>query len=134
MNDPQIELYLPTFHQKIAVTVLAGIMFLVIIRMVRLYLMKEEHALLWFLGAGGALAAIWIEPLLVLAASSLGITVPASAFTLMALFFLVVTCIWLTSCISRQNERINSLIIDLSIINSKLSDLEQRKPQNNSVE
>ena len=86
---------------------------------------REEHALLWFLGIGAGIVTVCYDPLLVALTSLMGVDIPASALLLLALFFLFIVCVWLTSKVSSQQQQIARLIIGTSILQSRLA-TEQR--------
>ena len=87
MNIADVAHYLPPFRQKITLLVLVVIAVYWLVRTVRLHRLREEHALLWFLGLGAAVVVVWCDPLLLRLTALLGVSVPASALLLLALFF-----------------------------------------------
>jgi hypothetical protein len=54
-----------------------------------------------------------------------GAGVPASALLLATVFFLFIVAVWLTSELSRQKEELARLVIHLSILKAKLTELEK---------
>lgn len=122
MNRMEVVSNLPPLHQKLAVTVLGILAAYWVVRQVRRNLFQESHALPWFLGIGAAMAVVWCDPLLVAVTSFMGVEVPASALLLLALFFLFLVCAWLTSMVSAQQRTIAKLVIEISILKSKMED------------
>ena len=131
MNNEEIIANLPPFHQKLAVLVIGLICVLWIMRMVHHRRIREEHALLWFLGIGAGIVTVCFDPLLITLTSLMGIDIPASALLLLALFFLFIVCVWLTSKVSSQQQQIARLIIGTSILQSRLT---TRRPPNAQLE
>lgn len=123
MTD-EIVAFLPTTHQRLAVTVLALLGVIWIVRQVRYHRIREEHALLWFAGLGSMMVVIWVDPLLVGVTRALGVDVPASALLLLAMFFLFITAVWLTSIVSAQKQQITELFIAVSILRARVADAE----------
>jgi len=119
-----VEAFLPTLHQKLAVLglALAGVAW--IVYLVRGQRMREEHALLWLVLLVGGAILVWVDPLLVFVTTALGVDVPASALILVALFFLFVTSVWLTTEVSRQKQQLARLTILLSIEREERSEPE----------
>jgi hypothetical protein len=93
--------------------------------MVRRRRLREEHALIWFLGLASATILVWCDPLLAGLTVLVGADVPASALLLATVFFLFIVAVWLSSELSRQKEEIARLVIHLSVMKAKLADLEQ---------
>ena len=118
----EIAANLPPLHQKLAVTVLGIVAVYWVVRQVRHNRFHESHALPWFLGIGAGLLIVWCDPLLVMVTSFMGVEVPASALLLLSLFFLFLVCAWLTSMVSGQQRTIAKLVIEISILKSKLED------------
>ena len=117
MNE--IAAYLPPLHQKLAVIVLTLSAALWIVRLVRMRQMREEHALLWFLGLAGGGVVIWSDGALILITRALGVEVPASALLLLTLFFLFIVTVKLTTEVSRQKEQIVKLVIAVSLLQER---------------
>jgi len=92
------------------------------IHLVREYKIREEHALLWFLGLGGAVVVVWVDPLLAALTGALGVDVPASALLLLALFFLFVIAVRLTSEVFLHKAQINQLYILTSVLREQIND------------
>ena len=122
MNVDEIGANMPPLHQKLAALFLALVGVFWIVRMVRYHRIREEHALLWFLGLTALIVVIWVDPLLLALTALLGIDVPASALSLLALFFLFIVSVWLTSVVSAQKQQIAQLFISVSILRSKLEE------------
>ena len=121
MNNEEIIANLPPLHQKFAVLVIGLIGVLWIMRMVHYRRIREEHALLWFLGIGSGIVTVCYDPLLIALTSLMGVDIPASALLLLALFFLFIVCVWLTSKVSSQQQQIARLIIGTSILQSRMT-------------
>ncbi len=118
---------LPPLHQKLAVTVLGLVAAYWVVRQVRHNRFHESHALPWFLGIGAGLLIVWCNPLLVTITSLMGVGVPASALLLLSLFFLFLVCAWLTSMVSGQQRTIAKLVIEISILKSRVEDMAARE-------
>jgi hypothetical protein len=116
---------LPPIHQKLALLALALLGALWIANMVRKHKFKEEHALIWFMGLAAAAILVWCDPLLAGLTVLVGAGVPASALLLATVFFLFIVAVWLTSELSRQKEELARLVIHLSILKAKLTELEK---------
>lgn len=127
MISPEIGMYLPTLHQKIAVALLGIIGILWIISRVRRRQMREDHALLWFIGVIAIMLVVFVTPLLEVVTALLGVKVPASALLLLTLFFLFIICVNLTSVVSVQRQQISKLIMSISILKSRVETLEQER-------
>lgn len=127
MNLSEIQSNLPPISQKLGVLVLALIGCAWIVRLVRTRTMREEHALLWFAGLGVGVLFVWVDPLLTLVTFALGIDVPASTLLLLTLFFLFLVCVWLTTAVSRYKEQMAALTITVSILRSRLTNLERNE-------
>jgi hypothetical protein len=121
MNNEEIIANLPPLHQKLAVLVIGLIGVLWIMRMVHYRKIREEHALLWFLGIGAGIVTVCYDPLLIGLTSVMGVDVPASSLLLLTLFFLFIVCVWLTSKVSSQQQQIAKLIIGISILQSRVT-------------
>jgi hypothetical protein len=119
MNIADVARYLPPFRQKITLLVLVVIAVYWLVRTVRLHRLREEHALLWFLGLGAAVVVVWCDPLLLGLTALLGVSVPASALLLLALFFMFLMLVWLTTVVSWQKQAIAKLIIAVSILQAQ---------------
>lgn len=119
MDRAEIIANLPPLHQKVAVTLLALGILCWMVRRVRHHRVHEGHALLWFAGIGLGLFFIWCDPLLVAVTAAMGVAIPASSLMLLAILFLLLLCIWLTSIVSMQDRRIARLIIEVSILKEK---------------
>ncbi len=117
---------LPTFQQKLSVLgfALGGIA--LVVWMVWRRRIREEHALLWFMGLIGGVVIVWCDPLLAFGSSVLGISLPANALLLVAMFFLYCICLWLTSVASRNKRQLERLIIHISIANAQIAELRAR--------
>lgn len=115
---------LPTLQQKISVLAfgLAGIA--LIAWLVWKRRVREEHALLWFIGLAGGIALVWVDPLLAGFSYLLGVSMPANALLFVAISFLLALTIWLTSTASRSKQRIEKLVIHVSILNAQVRDLQ----------
>lgn len=124
--NPADMYYLPSLHQKIAVLALAIVAAIWLVNMVRKRHLKEEHALIWFLGLAGGVALVWVDRLLAAVTVLIGATVPASALLLATLFFLFIAVVRLTSEVSRQKEQIARLVIHTSVLRDRARELEQR--------
>jgi hypothetical protein len=120
MNRLEIVANLPSLHQKLAVSLLGLIAICWIARKVRYRHVHEAHALLWFLGIGAGLFIVWCDPVLVMITAAMGVGMPASSLLLLALFFLFLVCVWLTSAVSSQQRRIAKQSIELSILRARM--------------
>lgn len=120
MDYSEIESYLPPIEQKIAILLLAMVALVWIVRLVRIRVMREEHALLWLIGLAMGVVVVWVDPILAGITYVLGIDVPASALVLLALLFLFLICVWLTTSASRQKEQLAQLTIAISILRARL--------------
>lgn len=120
MDYSEIESYLPPIEQKIAILLLAMVALVWIVRLVRIRVMREEHALLWLIGLAMGVVVVWVDPILAGITYVLGIDVPASALVLLALLFLFLICVWLTTSASRQKEQLAQLTITISILRAQL--------------
>lgn len=118
--------YLPPLHQKVAVLALALLAALCLINMVRKRSLREEHALIWFLGLAGGVALVWFDRLLLMLMFLLGARVPASALLLATLFFLFIAVVRLASEVSRQKEQIARLVIHTSILRDYARESEEQ--------
>ena len=121
MNLSQLLTNLPPPRQKVAVLALAVLGAIWIFHLVRTRRLREEHALLWFLGLGAGAIVVWCSPLLIGVSQLLGVDVPASALLLLAIFFLFVTAVRLTSEVSSQKAQIAKLTVLVSIMRSELN-------------
>ena len=121
MNEDLYAL-LPTLQQRLATLALTSAGAAFIVWLVWRRRLREEHALLWFLGLLVGTIVVWSDPLLVLFTRSLGIDLPAHALILVVLFFLLGMCVWLSSTASRNKRRIEKLIIQISILRSQLDE------------
>jgi hypothetical protein len=119
MNVAEVAQYLPPFRQKIMLLVLVVLAVYWLVRMVRLHWLREEHALLWWLGLGAAVVVVWCDPLLLRLTALLGVSVPASALLLLALFFQFLMLVWLTTVVSSQKQTIAKLIIAVSLLKAQ---------------
>jgi hypothetical protein len=119
MNVADVAQYLPPFRQKITLLVLVVLAVYWLVRMVRLHRLREEHALLWWLGLGAAVVVVWCDPLLLRLTALLGVAVPASALLLLALFFQFLMLVWLTTVVSSQKQTIAKLIITVSLLKAQ---------------
>jgi hypothetical protein len=119
MNVAVVAQYLPPFRQKITLLVLVVLAVYWLVRMVRLHRLREEHALLWWLGLGAAVVVVWCDPLLLRLTALLGVAVPASALLLLALFFQFLMLVWLTTVVSSQKQTIAKLIITVSLLKAQ---------------
>jgi hypothetical protein len=119
MNVAEVAQYLPPFRQKIMLLVLVVLAVYWLVRMVRLHRLREEHALLWWLGIGAAVVVVWCDPLLLRLTALLGVSVPASALLLLALFFQFLMLVWLTTVVSSQKQTIAKLIIAVSLLKAQ---------------
>lgn len=117
----EINALTPPLQQKIAILVLGLIAFIWIMHLVRYYRVREEHALLWFLGIVGGVFVVWCDPVLVAITAMLGVAMPASALLLLSLFFLGVMCVWITTIISTQKSQLAHLCIEISILKARLN-------------
>ena len=116
---------LPTLWQKVAILVMAVLTAFWIARLVRSHRIREEHALLWFLGLGAGVFVVWCSPLLNGITRLLGITLPASALLLLMIFFLLLVSMWLTAIVSGQKQQIAKLIMAVSIVKARLAEHER---------
>lgn len=121
MMIDEIRSNLPPLHQKLAALALALLALFWIVRQVRYHRIREEHALLWFLGLITLLIVIWVDPLLSAITAVMGIEVPASAMILLVIFFLFIAAVWLTSVVSSQKQQIAQLFISVSLLKAKLA-------------
>ena len=119
MTVAEVTHYLPPIRQKLTLLLLVVIAVYWLVRMVRRHRLREEHALLWFLGLGAALVVVWCDPLLLRLTALLGVGVPASALLLLALFFQFLMLVWLTTVVSSQKQAIAKLIIAVSILQAQ---------------
>jgi hypothetical protein len=123
MDDlSQLVSNLPTLRQKIGVLGLAIIGAAWIFHLARVRRVREEHALLWFLGLGAGAVVVWVDPVLLGVSRALGVDVPASALLLLAIFFLFVVAVRLTSEVSSQKDQIAKLTILVSIMRAEQRD------------
>lgn len=120
MDAPDLLTNLPPLKQKLAVLALAVLGSMWIFHLVRGRKIREEHALLWFLGLGAGAIVVWVDPILVGISSALGVDVPASALLLLAIFFLFVIAVRLTSEVSSQKAQIAKLTVLVSIMRAEM--------------
>ena len=120
MDLSQLLTNLPPPRQKVAVLALAVLGAMWIFHLVRTRRVREEHALLWFLGLGAGTIVVWCNPILIGVSRLLGVDVPASALLLLAIFFLFVIAVCLTSEVSSQKAQIAKLTVLVSIMRSEL--------------
>ena len=119
MNEEIYDL-LPTLQQKLVVLLLTCSCTGFLIWMVWKRRLREEHALLWFLGLALGTLIVWNDSLLTLFAGALGIDLPAHALILVALFFLLGLSMWLSSVASRNKQGLERLVIETSILRCEL--------------
>lgn len=115
---------LPTIQQKLSVLAfgLGGIG--LIAWLVWKRRMREEHALFWFIGLLAGILMVWVDPLLASFSYALGINLPANALMFVAVCFLFVLSIWLTSVASRNKRRLEKLVVHVSILNTQVRELQ----------
>ncbi len=122
MNE-ELHALLPTLQQQLATLALTTGGAVFIIWLVWHRRLREEHALLWFLGLVAGTVVVWFDPLLALITTALGIDLPAHALILIVLFFLLAMCVWLSSSASRNKQRFETLVIQVSILRSQIEQL-----------
>lgn len=127
MEMSAIQANLPPLHQKLVVMALAIAGATWIFYLVRIRKVREEHALLWFLGLGAGAIVVWCDPVLVGLTRVLGIDVPASALLLLTLFFLFIVAVRLTSEVSLQKAQLAKLSILVSIMRAQLQEEHARR-------
>ena len=132
MNYDEIISLLPTFQQKLSVLGFGIGGVTLVVWMVWRRRIREEHALLWFLGLAGGVFIVWCDPVLAFGSRVLGNSQPANALLLVAMFFLYCITLWLTSVASRNKRHIERLIIHISIANAQIAEL--RAAQSNHPE
>ena len=125
MNYQEIIDLLPTFRQKLSVLGFAAGGVALVLWMVWRRRIREEHALLWFMGLAGGLIIVWCDPLLAYGSQLLGISQPANALLLVAIFFLYCISLWLTSVASRNKRQLERLVIHVSIANAQIGALRE---------
>jgi hypothetical protein len=121
MDGADLLSQLPPLKQKVAVLALALFGSMWIFHLVRVRKVREEHALLWFLGLAAGAIVVWVDPLLVFVSGMLGVDVPASALLLLAIFFLFVIAVRLTAEVSSQKAEIAKLTVMVSIMRAEMS-------------
>lgn len=121
MSFDEIYPYLPPLHQKVIVLLAALVAVAILLGLTRNRRMREEHALLWFIGLVLGTVLVWVDPLLVAVTYALGVGIPASALLFMAVFFLFIVCVWLTASISKHKRQLEHLIITVSLLDSELA-------------
>ncbi len=124
MSYDEIITLLPTFQQKLSVLGFAIGGGALVVWMVWRRRIREEHALLWFLGLAGGVIIVWCDPLLAYGSRLLGISLPANALLLVAIFFLYFISLWLTSVASRNKRQLERLVIHVSIANAQIGELQ----------
>lgn len=125
----EIGTFLPTLHQKIAVALLGFAAVLWIISQVRRRQMREDHALLWFIGISGIAIVVVVNPLLELITALLGVKVPASALLLLTIFFLFIVCVNLSAVVSVRKQQIAKLTMQISILRAEMDALKESMKQ-----
>lgn len=121
MDYQAIESQLPPIEQKIAILLLSILALAWIVQLVRIRVLREEHALLWFIGLAIGTLVVWVDPMLAGITYVLGIDIPASALILLTLVFLLFICVWLTTSASRQKEQLAQLTITISILRFQMA-------------
>jgi hypothetical protein len=120
----QIVELLPTIQQKLSVLAFSLGSIALIAWLVWKRRMREEHALFWFIGLLVGILMVWVDPLLASFSYALGINLPANALMFVAVLFLFALSIWLTSAASRNKQRIEKLVVHVSILNSQVQELQ----------
>jgi hypothetical protein len=103
--------------------ILSCVLIIFILELVRRRRLREEYSLLWLLvGLMMLVVAVW-SPALTMIAKLVGIYYPPSALFLLALIFIVILLLHLTTVISTLTEHNKRLAQEVALLNEKVDNL-----------
>lgn len=104
----------------------SGLIFLMVIELIRRNHLKERYSLIWLATAMVLiLFSLW-RPLLHFIALRLGIYYPPSFLFLLAIGFLIVLLLHFSTVISSQSDQNKRLAQEIGILKSRLSKIENK--------
>ena len=110
--------------QIVAITV-SGSIFLVVIELIRRNHLKERYSLIWLAASMVLILFSVVRSLLHYIARILGIYYPPSFLFLLAMAFLLVLLLHLSSVISSQSDQNKRLAQEIGILKSRLNRMEK---------
>ena len=104
----------------------SGLIFLMVIELIRRNHLKERYSLIWLATALVLIIFSLWRPLLHFIALKLGIYYPPSFLFLLAIGFLIVLLLHFSTVISSQSDQSKRLAQEIGILKSRLSKIENR--------
>lgn len=119
-----------TKQQQIFALIAGGIIFLIIIELVRRRKLKEEYTWLWLLtGFIIFLLVIWYD-LLTLVTKAIGARIQTSALFIFGLVFLILINLWFSVKISTIQDQIKNLTQELAIFRKNKKEKRKKGKRN----
>ena len=104
----------------------SGLIFLMVIELIRRNHLKERYSLIWLATAIVLIIFSMWRPLLHFIALKLGIFYPPSFLFLLAIGFLIVLFLHFSTVISSQSDQNKRLAQEIGILKSRLSKIENK--------
>ena len=104
----------------------SGLIFLMVIELIRRNHLKERYSLIWLATSIVLIIFSLWRPLLHFIALKLGIYYPPSFLFLLAIGFLIVLLLHFSTVISSQSDQSKRLAQEIGILKSRLSKIENR--------
>jgi len=104
----------------------SGLIFLMVIELIRRNHLKERYSLIWLATAIVLIIFSMWRPLLHFIALKLGIFYPPSFLFLLAIGFLIVLLLHFSTVISSQSDQNKRLAQEIGILKSRLSKIENK--------
>ena len=104
----------------------SGLIFLLVIELIRRNHLKERYSLIWLATAIVLIVFSLWRPLLHFIALKIGIYYPPSFLFLLAIGFLIVLLLHFSTVISSQSDQNKRLAQEIGILKSRLSKLEKK--------
>lgn len=98
-----------TVHQKIASTLVALGMVIIVLYLVRKRHLREEFTLIWLGCAFAMIGAVWLYPLLVFITDLIGAVSPTTTLFLFGFIFVLLICLHLSTTLSKLKTQMKDL-------------------------
>jgi len=106
-------------HQKIASTLIALAMVILIFYLVRKRYLREEYSLIWICWAMVILGVVWFSQVLGFVSHLIGAVSPITTLFLFAFIFIFLLCLHFSTSLSRLTTQMKNLTQKISLMEAE---------------
>jgi hypothetical protein len=118
-----------TIHQKIASTLVALALVVLIFNLVRKRRLREDYALIWIGCALAMMGVIWFYSGLVFVTHLIGAVMPTTTLFLFGFIFILLLCLRFSIALSRHRTQIKDLSQKLALLEAHQDEQNHPKPE-----